>query len=201
MEKEIWKDIQNFEGYYKVSNMGRVKSLKRTVRRGNNTLTIKESIMVPTPNSRGYLRVTLSKDGKRKQMFVHRLVMENFVPNSNNYPCINHKDENHINNKLENLEWCTYSYNNTYNDLHHRKMKNYNYEERNKKVDYKRINEILMQYRRKIVYQYDLEGNFIKEWKSGAEPIKAGIATKTIYDCLVGKQKQHKGYKWSYERW
>ena len=58
-----------------------------------------------------------------------------------------------------------------------------------------------MQYRRKIVYQYDLEGNFIKEWKSGAEPIKAGIATKTIYDCLVGKQKQHKGYKWSYERW
>ena len=199
--KEIWKDIEGYEGLYQVSNYGNIKSLSRVVKNAYGIHRTEEKILKPQMKKKGYFQIQLSKDGKRKQMFVHRLVMENFVPNPNNYPCINHKDENHINNKLENLEWCTYSYNNTYNDLHHRKMKNYNYEERNKKVDYKRINEILMQYRRKIVYQYDLEGNFIKEWKSGAEPIKAGIATKTIYDCLVGKQKQHKGYKWSYERW
>ena len=123
-----------------------------------------------------------------------------FIENPNNFPIINHKDENHLNNKANNLEWCTYQYNNTYNDIHHRKTKNYNYEEVVKKKDYKKIVENMVSYRRKTVYQYDLNWIFIKEWKCGNDVIKEGVATKSIYDCLIGKQHTHKGFRWSYER-
>ena len=64
----------------------------------------------------GHLRVTLSNANEKKRFFVHRLVAEAFIPNPNNLPIINHKDENPLNNKVENLEWCTISYNNNYNE-------------------------------------------------------------------------------------
>ena len=197
---EIWKDVVGYEESYQISSLGNVRSKDRFIKRGNSGYWLKGKVMTPYPNSKGYLRVCLVKNNTEKNVFVHRLVAQAFIPNPNNYPIINHKDENCINNCVENLEWCTYSYNNTYNDLHHRKMKNYNWEERNKKVDYKRINKILMQFRMKKVYQYDLEGNLIKEWESGAECIRAGVATKTMYCCIFGRQKTHRGYVWSHEK-
>ena len=104
---EIWKDIQNYEGSYQVSNYGRIKSL-------NYNRTRKEKILKPGKDKSGYFKINLYKNGKYKTYQVHRLVAEAFILNPNNHPIINHKDENPSNNHVDNLEWCTYKYNNNY---------------------------------------------------------------------------------------
>lgn len=104
---EFWKDIEGYEGRYQVSNLGNVKSL-------NYNHTGKEKIMKPQLCNKGYLRVELCKDNKRQKYLIHKLVADAFIPNPNNLPCVNHKDENRLNNNYENLEHCTYTYNNTY---------------------------------------------------------------------------------------
>ena len=98
---EEWRDIEGYEGIYQVSNYGRVKSVKR-------------GIILKTFERKGYPAVTLSKDGVGRSYSVHRLVGEAFIPNPDNLPYINHKDETRDNNHVSNLEWCTASYNNTY---------------------------------------------------------------------------------------
>lgn len=108
---EQWKDIEGYEGKYQVSNEGRVKSL-------NYHQQGIEQVLRLSTSDRGYKRVALQKDGKCKLELVHRLVAKAFIPNPNNYPIINHKDENTSNNFVDNLEWCTSQYNNTYNDRH-----------------------------------------------------------------------------------
>jgi hypothetical protein len=107
LPKQIWKDISGYEGLYQVSNTGKVRSL-------NYRHTGKTKVMKPSTNKLGYKCVNLCKDGKRKIYFIHRLVALAFIPNPNNYPIINHKDENPSNNAVWNLEWCTYEYNNNY---------------------------------------------------------------------------------------
>ena len=101
---EEWRDIQGYEGLYMVSNLGRVKSL-------NYHRTGKERIMKPSDNGHGYLFVVLCKDGKDKNCRINRLVAQAFLPNPDNLPEVNHKDENKYNNCVENLEWCDRSYN------------------------------------------------------------------------------------------
>ena len=108
--KEEWRDIKGYEGLYKVSNLGRVKSL-------NYNHTKKEKVLDFKPKSNGYIIVKLWKNGKSKSFYIHRLVAEAFIPNPNNYPEINHKidDFKHrSNNRVDNLEWCTRKYNNSY---------------------------------------------------------------------------------------
>ena len=105
--KEEWRDIKGYEGKYQVSNLGRVKSLKD--RYGN----YREKILKPG-EYRGYLQVYLCKENKSKPFKVHRLVALHFIDNPNNYPQINHKDENKTNNSVSNLEWCTAKYNSNY---------------------------------------------------------------------------------------
>ncbi|MBP3619849.1 MAG: HNH endonuclease [Clostridia bacterium] len=107
MEKEIWKEIRNYEGLYMISSYGKVKSL------GNNK-TKKEKILKPQKNKNGYLKVCLYSNGKMKQLYVHRLVAEAFIPNPNNLTQLNHKSEIKTQNNVDNLEWCTYEYNNNY---------------------------------------------------------------------------------------
>lgn len=102
---EIWRDIKGYENLYQVSNLGNVRSLKT-----NKNLYYSKS--------RRYLRVGLFKDKKRSCFSIHRLVAEAFIPNPNNYPCVNHKDCNGNNNKVDNLEWCTYKQNNNYKNHH-----------------------------------------------------------------------------------
>lgn len=104
---EEWRDIEGYLGLYQVSNKGRVKSL-------NYNRTGKEQILKNILEPTGYYRVNLAKEGKWKHFTVHRLVCNAFIPNPNNLPCINHKDENKQNNSLQNLEWCTVKYNINY---------------------------------------------------------------------------------------
>ena len=108
---EIWKDIEGYEGLYQVSNKGRIKSLNRIDSRGHK---VNEKILSSKPNNKGYLRVHLYKNGKRKPFSVHRLVAIAFIPNPNNLLEVNHKDENKENNTVDNLEWCDRKYNANY---------------------------------------------------------------------------------------
>lgn len=111
--EEIWKDIKGFEELYQVSNLGRVKSLERTLTRKNGTpFYVKERILKTTNDHSGYPYVTLIILKKRVLKPVHRLVAEAFIPNPENKPCIDHIDCVRTNAQVENLRWVTHSENN-----------------------------------------------------------------------------------------
>ena len=110
---EIWKDIVGYEGLYQVSNLGNVKRLKGYKGRGKGYI-VEEHLIQPSINSRGYQNVILCKNGKTKTFTMHRLVAIAFLDNSDNFPQVNHKDENELNNCVDNLEWCDSKYNNNY---------------------------------------------------------------------------------------
>lgn len=114
---EEWRDIKGYEGLYQVSNKGNVRHIKFN------------RLLKPSKSGK-YITAILSKNGKQIGKSVHRLVAETFIPNPNNYPCVNHKDENPHNNSIENLEWCTHSY-------------NINYGTRNKQVRDKKTKNII----------------------------------------------------------
>lgn len=124
---ENWKDIKGYEGFYQVSDCGNVRSLARDVYRQDGTFHhhLKEKILVPSLNSKGYVKVHLYKNGKRKVMTIHRLVAMAFLPNPENKPMVNHKDENPLNNFVENLEWCSAQYNANYGTRNERIAKNH----------------------------------------------------------------------------
>lgn len=115
--QELWKSIYGYESIYEVSNLGNIKSCKRVIQitDENRTYlrTIKERILKPTL-VKGYPAVGLHLNSKMRLVYVHRLVAIAFIPNPLNYPEINHKDENPKNNRVDNLEWCTHTYNNNY---------------------------------------------------------------------------------------
>ena len=146
---EKWKDVIGFEGLYQVSSLGRLKSLNRKVwNPGMNCYRTQYSrILSLVTDKGGYLRVTLSKDGKVKQYLVHRIVAEAFLPNPNNLPQINHIDECKTNNSVDNLEWC----NNEYN------------------CNYGNHNSNISDTQSIPIAQYRLDGTFIKTWKSSRE--------------------------------
>ena len=127
------------------------------------------------------MKVALSKNGISKQFFIHRIVAKAFIPNPNNLPEVNHiKEFEKTNNKVDNLEWCNHSYNQNYGTRNERVAKKL------RKIKCKKVN------------QYDLDGNYIKTWNSIKEAEKE-VGTSHICQCLKGKFKQTKGYKWSYD--
>ena len=134
IQNEIWKDIKDYKGIYQVSNLGRVRSLDKLCNGSNQygdkfTLIKKGKILKPKIRKNGYLEVTLVHNKKAKSCLIHRLVANAFIENDNDYKYINHKDENKQNNRVDNLEWCTQSY-------------NINFGSRNKKVSDKLKNKI-----------------------------------------------------------
>lgn len=184
---EIWKDIEGYEGLYQVSNLGRIKSLEKMVVSKNHSIQKrKERIIKSSPNNRGYLKIGLSKNNKRKFYRVHRLVAQAFIPNPDNKPEVNHINEIKTDNRVENLEWMTRKENCNYGTALERMV--------NTKIE-KGIIEKLC----KPVLQYDLDGNFIKEWDSMREAERSGYDRKGIYKCLRGEQKMSKGYVWKYK--
>ena len=177
---EEWRVIEDYPNYM-VSNLGRVKSL-------NYNKTGKERIM-KQGISKGYCRVVLYKDAKQKKYLVHRLVASAFLPNPNNYLCVNHKDENKQNNKVSNLEWCTQEY-------------NINYGTRNERVG--KANSILLKGKPNIalskpILQLSKNGEYIKQWVSAVEASKElNISRPHICQCCNGKRKFCGGYRWEY---
>lgn len=109
--EELWKDIGGYEGLYQVSNLGRIWSYKTN------------KILKGSIDSHGYRQVDFRKDGKRKTILLHRLVAKAFILNPDNLPQVNHKDENPLNNHVNNLEWCTQEYNLSYGTISERKSK------------------------------------------------------------------------------
>ena len=104
--QEIWKDIPGYDGLYQVSNLGNVKSLERYFPSKNPKTPIahvNEKILKLSANKKGYLSAHLNKNGKMKNIQVHRLVAQAFIPNPNGLPQVNHKDENPSNNNANNL--------------------------------------------------------------------------------------------------
>ena len=173
--EEVWKDIEGYEGLYRISNKGRVKSLARPNNSGRNTRT---DFIMSLGNTHGYVSVVLCKDSKTKSFLVHRLVAKAFIENPNNYPCINHKDENKTNNNADNLEWCTVKYNNNYGTAKARSGLKHG----------------------KRVVQYDLAGNEIRRWNTSAEACRFyGVTRCMVSSACLGITKTACGYKWRYE--
>ena len=175
---EEWRDIEDYKGLYQVSNMGRVKSLERTVWNGRGYyVTIHERILKPKKDRGGYLQVHLCKDGKAKFYTVHKLVATAFCENPEGYTDVNHIDEDKANNCADNLEWCSKSYNNTYNG-------------RAKKVG-KKISK-------PVLAIHKING-LILEFPSAHEASRVlSIAQGNITRCCRGKANSAGGYVWYY---
>lgn len=188
--KEIWRDIKGYEGLYQVSNMGNVKSLSRKVKCLNNKYrTINGKVLKIMQMNNGYLFVGLWKNNKTERKLVHRIVAETFIPNPENKPEVNHIDGDKHNNNVENLEWCTRSY----NTLH-----SYTIGLREKQRNKIRQNNILN--KSKIVIQYDLQGNLIKEWESVSAIAKHyNYSQGAISNCCRHERNKAYGYKWEYK--
>ena len=187
---EIWKPVVGYEGVYEVSSFGRIRSLDRITsyisrtREGKEyttTHTHKGKLMKQHNNQFGYKVIALRKDGKYRTYMVHRLVADAFLSNPNNYPVVNHKDENKQNNCVENLEWCTQQYNINYGSGNIRRIDTRN---QNKSYHYQRE-----------VGQYTLDGVLIKKYPSASD---TGYCRESIRDCCNGRQKTAYGYKWGY---
>ena len=165
-----WISIKGFDGYY-VSNNGTIKS----------TLNGKEHIMKLKLNRKknGYYIVGLRKDGKTYWKTVHRLVAEAFLPNLNNYEEVNHKDENKLNNNVDNIEWCSRKHNMemwSKNNFVHKPVKHH-----------------------EEVYQYDNDWNLIKKWKNCSKAGEVlGIARQAISRACVHGYRAGK-YRWSHK--
>lgn len=168
---EIWMIIKDFPSYM-VSNYGRVKSLNYLNKK-------KERIIKPFLCKCGYLYIRLCKNGFKKKFRVHRLVAMAFIPNPNNYPVINHKNEIKTDNRVNNLEWTTH-------------LENANYGNRNRKISISK---------KKCVLQFSLDDEFIKRWDSALQVEKElGYGRSNISSCCRGLYNTAYGYKWKYEQ-
>ena len=182
---EIWKtavyDGEIYEGLYKVSNLGRILSL-------NYKRTGKAKLRNPVKMPNGYLQVGLSKNKKTKTCYVHRLIVETFLPTPENLPEVNHKDEDKTNNfvflnedgsvdkEKSNLEWCDRKYNNNYGTRTERFIKTMS----------------------KKVLQFSKTGEFIREWESTRECGRNGFDSSAVARCCRGERKTHNGFRFMY---
>jgi len=170
-----WKEVKGTNGLYLVSEDGQIFSVQSN------------RVLKSQRQKNGYYRIELNYGGKSHREFIHRLVAEAFIPNPNNYPVVNHKDENPSNNHADNLEWCTHEYNSNYGTRNERIVANREY-----KIGWNHAQS-------KPVKQFDLDGNLIHEYGScGMAAILTGLDVKSISKCALGKLKQYAGYGWSY---
>lgn len=176
---EEWRAIKEYEGVYEASNKGRVRSLDRVTftKRGEGFYTRRKGrVLAENKDKDGYPKVILSKDGITETAFVHRLVANEFVENSNNHPVINHKNEIKEDNRFENLEWCTIAHNNTYRN-------------RAKKAAKKQM---------KPVIGTDEKTGEEKYFKSISSVMGSGFNMAHVIACAKGRRKRHLGHTWEY---
>ena len=179
MSKEIWKDAVGYEGRYQVSNLGHVRSVSRWVDASQGRkLFLEGKVLQLQPDNVGYMHVSLlDKNHKIKRWTVHRLVAIAFIENPHNYPIVNHKDENKSNNCVNNLEWCTQSYNLYYNEGQKKRRE------------------------RKIEMYDRITGEYLRTFNSIDEASKImKINRTTISQVAANLRGRHTagGYKWRY---
>lgn len=178
MKEERWMPIPGYEGLYEISTHGNVKMLGRRKRLWHGAYTDVSPKIVSQHLVRGYKKVKLRNcDGKTTMVSVHRLVATAFLPNPNNYPQVNHKDEVKTNNYVDNLEWCTAKYNSNYGTGIERCSAS----------------------RYKAVMRVSPDGFEFSAWISMKHASEdTGIHYATISQCCHGKQKTGHGYFWSF---
>lgn len=174
INEEKWLPIVGYEGLYEISNLGRVKSFHKGKKLRHEVGILKPCILGK------YYRVVLHKpDHKRKLYGIHRLVAAAFIPNPNNYPEVNHIDENKLNNRVSNLEWVSHKYNIAYSN---------NLEKAYAKT-------------RKAVVAYTKDGQFVGEYRGVRE---AARANNVLESCVLenvrgGRVKTVKGLIFKYK--
>ena len=171
--EEIWKDIAGYESLYQVSNLGRVKSLRRLTKcRGGSYGVVKEKILKKSLNN-GYEIVSFIKDNRHKTYSVHRLVALAFIANPYNLPQINHKDEFKSNNIAKNLEWCTHRYNINYGSFQKNKAKSNS----------------------KKTYKTSIDGEILGAYDSLKEAATANAERSgSVSNCIGGRVKTLHGF-------
>lgn len=181
--EEIWKPVVGYEGFYEVSNIGRVRSLARIVEcNDGRKRKLKTRILRQPCAPSGYYMVTLHKNGKQKSGLVHRLVCEAFIPNPLGKVEVNHKDENSKNNNATNLEWVTAKENNNYGT---RK---------------KRARKAIVEAQGRAVRQLSRDGELVAEYESLSAACNAtGTHVPNIVKCAKGIYKTAGGYIWKYK--
>ena len=188
--EEVWKDIKGYEGFYQASNLGRIQSLDRLIDTDIKYVgkrLQKGKVLSPCISNKGYKIVCLCKYGERKGFLVHRLVAEAFIPNPNNYPIINHKDENKQNNIVwvnedgsidydkSNLEWCTQEYNMNWNGVMKKVGLKFRKTDEEKETNRKRYLELHKEERKKYQQEYHR-----KHYKPKGTTTKKGVSQYTI---------------------
>ena len=188
--KEVWKDIKGYEGKYMVSNQGRVMSLGRDVMFGRHIRHIEPKILKPNKYPIGYSYVMFFPNNKAKIKKIHRLVAEAFIPNPENKPCINHINGRKDDNRVENLEWCSYSE----NTQHSICVLGHDHVYRINKGKFGKDNP-----NSKIILQIK-NGVVIAEFYGAAEAQrKTGVDASGIIKCCKNKQQNTGGYQWKYK--
>lgn len=170
----IWKDVVGFEGSYKVSDTGLVYSF------------FAKRLKATKKNNRGYVQISLHKEGKEHMWLLHRVVAMAFIPNPSNHPQINHIDEDKDNNHVNNLEWCTNKHNRHHGTGYARSVEGH---------DYKRMGFN----NGKPVTMFSLCGKEIASFPSVvAAQRETGISESNIRQSCYGKRRTAGGYSWKY---
>ena len=189
--EEAWKDIPGYNGRYQASNLGRIRSMDREVTKSNGSKEFyKGKVLKPFVGTNGYLYITIAEEpGKFRPRRLHRVIAETFIPNPLNLPQINHINEDKTDNRVCNLEWCTAEYNTFYG---HR-IEKFAKSNRNNPALSKGVN------------QYDLEGNYLRNFPSAAEASRY-LGRDCVAACRIGQCCRHLfktgnsayGYLWEF---
>ncbi len=188
--EEIWKDIEDYEGLYQVSDLGRIKSLERDVVYSKNKKPAArcERILKQHLNNAGYLFVTLAKNGINKMLYVHRLTAFAFVPNPDNKPEVNHINSNKLDNRAINLEWNTPSENILHSYKHGFRIAPW-------QGKFGKDNCFSKQ-----VIQFTKDGKYINEYPSIVDARNVtGVIHQSISSCCNNKRKSAGGFIWKFK--